>query len=59
MTILSHPAVADFDAVTGLWVVLALRALWLLPDWLGKWQWLMRHRRPAAAEAGHRSDVAR
>jgi hypothetical protein len=29
-----------------LWIMVALRATWLLPDWLSKWQQLLgRHRR--------------
>jgi hypothetical protein len=29
----------------GLWIMVALRVAWLLPDWLAKWQRLLERRR--------------
>jgi hypothetical protein len=31
-------------------IVLAARAIWLLPDWLGKWQTLLTRRREARTQ---------
>jgi hypothetical protein len=49
---------AFMDAVGGaagpfpgaLWIMVALRATWLLPDWLAKWQRLLERRRPGVAD---------
>jgi hypothetical protein len=36
-------AAGPFPAV--LWIMVVLRATWLLPDWLTKWQQLLERRR--------------
>jgi hypothetical protein len=40
--------VGALNAIDLVWVVVALRAAWLLPDWVGKWQRLIARRRARA-----------
>jgi hypothetical protein len=42
VTTLRHVVTIAGDAI---WVLMALRVAWLLPDWLGKWQRLLHRRR--------------
>jgi hypothetical protein len=37
--------IAGQPVADALWVIVALRATWLLPDWLAKWQRLFDRRR--------------